>query len=157
MPTDPRPQEISRWFKHGRRFAGKNVPTVDSIERYEETWVQWWKAGQPRWRDTNNWPFERGDATGEDWGHLLDGGKDGLFLIVVSLACWVYAGSSSEQSKLDEAIVDVTWVLDGLITRLSADATTSDTPPATSSTTQRRVRTNPSQYGRSAKRARLQE
>ena len=156
MPTDPRPKEIPIWFKFGRRFAGKSVPAISSIEEFEAKWVEWWTAGQPQWRDIQNWPFAKRDATRNDWGHLLEGGKDGMFLVVVSLAWWVCAQDSPEKSKLDEAIEDVTWVLDCLITRLSADATASD-PPVTPSSTQRRRCTSQTTTSRAAKRIRLQE
>ena len=92
MPTGPRPSEVSSWFKNGRPFVGKNVPNIDSIKTFEAKWITWWSAAQPLWQDTKNWPFVKGKATAKDWGHLPDGGKDGLFPIVVSLAWWGAGG-----------------------------------------------------------------
>ena len=65
-----------------------------------------------------------------DWGQLSSGGKDGLFVIVVSLAWWVHAqGSVADDSKVDNAISDVSWVMRHLITSLIADEAARDTPP----------------------------
>ena len=154
MPTDPRPKEIPIWFKCGRRFTGKNVPVISSVEEFETKWVEWWTAGQPQWRDIQTWPFAKREVHGNDWGHLLEGGKDGMFLVIVSLAWWVCAQGLLEKSRLDDAIEDVTWVLGCLITHLSADATTSD-PPATPSPTRRGRRPSSATTSRAAKQIRL--
>ena len=168
MPTGPRPSEVSSWFKNGRPFVGKNVPNIDSIKTFEAKWITWWSAAQPLWRDTKNWPFAKGKGAAKDWGHLPDGGKDGLFLIVVSLAWWVYA-RGPEESKLDDAIADVTWVIETLISYLSTDTTTSsdaatssdtstseDSPLATPSPPERKKRPKPTKTGRATKRARVE-
>ena len=157
MPKVFRPNEISWWFQIGRRrFGEKNIPTIDSVEEFEASWIKWWTAGQPEWRDTEDWPFEMGDATGKDWCNLPDGGKDGIFVVIVSLAWWVCARGSSGGRKLDEALTDVTWVLDGLISYLSTCAITPDSPPA-SPPTQPRKRPAPTKTYRATKQARLQE
>ena len=110
------------WFKHGRRqFGKKNIPSISSLQDFEDKWIQWWSAAQPQWRDTRNWPFEKGDIIGE-WGDLLDGGKDGLFLIIVSLGWWIQAQDPTKEPKVNNAIMDVSWVTDKLVSRLTADA-----------------------------------
>lgn len=132
MPKTFRPDEVSWWFQHGRRgYEGNNIPTISSIGAFETSWIKWWKAVQPQWRDTQNWPFEKDDATGKDWGNIPNGGKDGIFVIVISLAWWVSAPGSSGGSKLNEALDNVTWVINCLIRYLSTNATASDSPPAT--------------------------
>jgi len=118
--------------------------------------VQWWSKIQPQWRDTGSWPFPQEDATGEDWGHLLEGGKDGLFIVVVSLAWWIHARILLERSKVADAILDVAWVITNLVSRLSADATTSNSPPVTPSPTPRRKRTE-STTTRTSKRLRSEK
>jgi len=73
---------------------------------------------------------------------LLDGGKDGLFLIVVSLGWWISTQGLSEESKTTEAVRDVTWVIENLVSCLSTDAAAPDSPISCSATppTQRRKR-----------------
>jgi hypothetical protein len=145
MPTDSRPQEFLWWLKRGRGFIGKKLPSIDSVEEFEIQWVQWWLEAQPNWRDTQNWPLGKGEITGKDWGDLLDGGKDGIYLVIVSLAWWIHARDSSSESKLNKAIEDVSWVLNGLLSSLTTDAATRKRHPT------------PATTGRAKKRARLQE
>ena len=144
------------WFRVGRRLFGKkNIPRIESVQVFEEQWVKWWSAAQPQWRETQTWPFERVNAAGLDWGQLLNGGKDGLFLVVVSLGWWVHAHDPSEDSELSEAIADVTWVLKSLVSYLAADAITgSESPPNTPSPTPRRKRHDSVKAGPPAKRIR---
>jgi hypothetical protein len=61
------------------------------------------------------------DAVGLDWGDLPNGGKDGLFVVLVSLGWWVLARDPSKDSKVDEAIADVAWVIGTLVSFLSSD------------------------------------
>jgi len=94
------------------------------------------------------------DVVGQqDWGDLPNGGKDGLFLVVVSLGWWIHARDATKDSKVDDAIVDVTWVLDNLVSLLSADATNpdSDSDFDSGSVLDSRVPSSPTQ---SVKRAR---
>lgn len=63
---------------------------------------------------------------GGDWGDLLNGGKDSLFLIVLSLGWWIDIQDPSEELKVDDAIEDVTWVIDNLVAFLWADAVNPD-------------------------------
>lgn len=88
--------------------------------------MAWWSAAQPKWRDTSDWPFAQEGADGRDWGSLADGGKDGLFLALVSLGWWVLARDPSKDSKVEKAIEDVTWVISELVSSLSIAVTQSE-------------------------------
>lgn len=93
--------------------------------------MAWWSDVQPEWRDTSDWPFSQDNVVEHNWGDLPDGGKDGLFLVVVSLGWWILTRNPSEGSRLDEAIKDVAWVINNLVSFLYVDATVgSDTMPA---------------------------
>ena len=130
LPTDPRPGELGWWFRFGRRLFGrKHMPTIESIPEFEGLWVGWWSAAQPKWRDTTTWPISRDEGDIQEWGQLSQGGKDGLFLVVMSLAWWIHAQHSVPNCKLSDAITDVSWVLDHLITSLSVKATICDSSP----------------------------
>ena len=123
MPKKPRPKEISWWFQIGRRhFTEKGLPKIKSIKEFELKWTQWWSAAQPLWRVTQDWPFEKGGIVDKDWGKLPIGGKDGIYLFVVSLAWWIHARDPAEESRVDEAIGDVSWVLENFLHRLAAAA-----------------------------------
>lgn len=77
-----------------------------------------------------------------DWGNLPNGGKDGLFLIVVSLGWWILL-DPPENSIIDDAIADVAWVIDNLVSLLSAEATNLDSNSDSDSTPNPRVARSP--------------
>lgn len=119
--------------------------------------MAWWSAAQPKWRDTSDWPLVQENADGRDLGSLADGGKDGLFLAVVSLGWWILARDTSQDSRVHEAIRDVTWVIGELISHLSVAATTdSDTMESSilPSAPVRGKRPTPTKIGPSSGRAR---
>ena len=128
LPVKSRPNEIAWWFKHGRRRLStpKDLPHIESVQEFENEWVQWWSEIQPEWRDTKDWPFAQEDAVGRCWGHLPKGGKYGLFLIVISLGWWIDVRDPLEASKVDAAVADVSWVLKNLVTVLIGSVADSD-------------------------------
>lgn len=141
MPTSPRPEEVGWWFRIGRRLFGrKNIPEIKSIPVFEDLWMRWWSAAQPEWRNTNSWPFSRDEAAVHDWGTLLLGGKDSLFLVVTSLGWWIHARDPAADSKVDDAISDVSWVIKQLVSSLSADTITRSPSSSPSTTTRQRPR-----------------
>jgi hypothetical protein len=85
--------------------------------------MKWWAEMQLEWQDIQDWPFVQNDNGVGDWGCLVEGGKDGMFVVVVSLSWWILAQDPSENSRLHGAIADVTWVLNHLIIALSTEAT----------------------------------
>jgi hypothetical protein len=101
--------------------------------------VQWWSAAQPEWRDTSSWPFLR-DQAAEDWGGLALGGKDSLFVVVITLGWWVHARDPAADSKVDDAISDVSWVMKNLVSSLAADAITRSPSPNSPATPSQRPR-----------------
>ena len=154
LPLGSRPEEFIMWFKHARP---NTTPDIGSVRGFEKRWIRWWSAIQPEWRDTEVWPFRQEDTTGQrDWGNLPNGGKLGLILVVTSLGWWIHVKNRSEDlaaqdsedsaqdsedsevdvsedSKLDDAIADVTWVIDNLISFLSIDAIDVGAPSHTDS------------------------
>lgn len=82
-------------------------------------WKLWWGELQPAWRDTTQWPPARDRATkGTDWRCLQQGGPNGLYLVIVSLAWWFRAvldKESRQQKEVFEAMKDVGWVLKNLV------------------------------------------
>jgi len=130
IKAKPRPDQIGWWFKHGRRqFIERSIPEIKSLENYERVWFKWWTAMQPEWRDVDSWPFSQDEGDINDWGNLIHGGKDGLYVVVVSLAWWVHARDPVKESLLDDAIADVSWVLDQLVSSLLSSTTTAKSAP----------------------------
>ena len=85
---------------------------------------------------------------------MLEGGKDGLFIVVVSIGWWIHARDPSDESKVDDAILDVAWVINNIISCLSAEAIGSNSPFTTPSTAPRRKRTESTKASHSSKRLR---
>ena len=124
-----RPSQIGWWFRHGhRRFDEKHTPAIVSVEIYGRSWLEWWKGCQPDWRkDAHSdwesescWPFSQDLEGIGDWERFLHGGKDGLFLVIISIAWWIHATGDSEDPVLDSVIADVSWVVKHLIFTLSS-------------------------------------
>ena len=126
---------------------------VKSVKSFEDKWIQWWSVIQPEWRETRNWPFAQEDSTGKDWGDLPRGGKDGLYIVVVSLGWWIRARDPLEDSKVDGIITDVAWVIDSLISLLSTDTTDTDSTPEPPPATPPRKRSGSVKVGPPRKRA----
>ena len=75
---------------------------------------------------TDQWPFNREvDHTTYDWTPLLQGGPNGMYLVVVSLGWWLLAASKAadekpaEWAQVEEALADVEWVLGHLLSFLT--------------------------------------
>ena len=131
------------------------MPNIKSIEEFEGLWVQWWTAAQPKWRDTGSWPFSQDEVAG-DWGtKLSSGGKDGLFLIVMSLGWWARASDPAVECKLRAAINDISWVMKQLNTSISARAIARPSSPDPPAPSLRRQKQHPTSEKPSGKHPRV--
>lgn len=96
--------------------------------------VKWWTKAQLEWRNVEYWPFSQDDTGTGDWGDLFSSGKDGLYIFIMSLSWWVHTLDPGADPKVYKAISNVSWVMEHIITSLSADAIVSNSsPPATPS------------------------
>ena len=92
------------------------------LRPYSAMWKSWWKILQPDGRDVSQWPFPRDADTNCNWTSLLQGGVNGLYLIVVSLGWWIVAASKVAEDKPVEwqqaadVMDDVDWVFECLLT-----------------------------------------
>jgi len=121
-------------------------------------WISWWTALQPEWRIAYDWPFPQHVSVDDSWDNLLIGGKDGLFIVIMSLGWWCIEDAKSEgdgrASQLKAAISDVSWVLSHLVSAFSADELTfypSSSPTRSSSPVPQVTK----KVGRPNKRSRL--
>lgn len=153
LSTSSRPDQVGWWFRIGRRAFDK-VPLIPSLNEYQRLWIAWWTALQPEWRVAGSWPFPQSSSADDPWEDLLIGGKDGLFVVVMTLAWWSikFADADGDPSHLEAAISDVSWVLSNLISVLTTeDSAPSPVEPLPS---ERRFQTIP-KVGRPNKRHRL--
>ena len=124
-----RPEEVSAWIK-ARSYKPELIPFIPDVASYHEKWTTWWASCQPAWRQNKGWPLPRDDSSGGNWS-LKTGarGQNGLFLVVISTTWWASSiQSEADWISFDEAVDDIRWVIDQVITTLSA--LPAPTPPA---------------------------
>lgn len=85
---------------------------------------------QPQWRGVDEWPFSRED-TNCDWSPLLQGGVNGLYLVVISLGWWILAAWKVNEEKPAEwtQVIDVLRDVDWVFERLLLQARRAPSPP----------------------------
>ena len=119
LPHKQRPIEVDSWLKD----AGGAYPVVSDTVAYAESWRLWWIECQPKDRATAQWPLPREPLSMVQWGRLMNGGKHGVFLFVVSLSWWVKSSEPAPSSPgLAAAIRDLNWVLHQLTDALTTPA-----------------------------------
>jgi hypothetical protein len=120
MPTKNRPGEIAIWLKNGRRTHSNQMPAIDNPKEYGDRWNAWWWGMQPSWRDPDL-PFDMpSEASAASWSHLLCGGPNGILLVILALGWWMKYGTETGSSPIEEAAIDVTWVLAQLMQAFDA-------------------------------------
>ena len=111
------PKQVGWWFCIGC-CNFKKIPNILSLQKYRELWVCWWTSLQPPWRHMTNWPLPRSSSTDGPWNDLLIGGKDGLFVIIMTLSWWINKSANKGVGcslQLKEAVADMSWVLSKFI------------------------------------------
>jgi hypothetical protein len=99
------------------------MPEVNDPKEYGDRWNAWWWSMQPSWRDPES-PFDMpSEASAGSWSHLICGGPNGLFLVILALAWWMKysTGTNLSPSPIEEAAADVTWVLAQLKSAMDVD------------------------------------
>lgn len=118
--TDIRPKEIGVWMRSRRTWI--NVPITDN-DAFEQAWWSWWYALQPEARKlgtgSDAYQHMSAPAAEMDWKGLKKTGKNGLPLVMISLAWWGQAlnevlsggrtlsGQASSEEGWRRAVVDV--------------------------------------------------
>jgi hypothetical protein len=94
------------------------MPEVNDPKEYGDRWNAWWWSMQPSWRDPESPSHMPSEASAGSWSHLLCGGPNGLLLVILALAWWMKSSARTNSSPIEEAALDVTWVLDQLMSAL---------------------------------------
>lgn len=99
-------------MQHLRRDFLKS-PTITDVGAYGQQWWLWWGALQPEWRTSEERCFCRSPLGQFDT--LMRPGKNGMFLILLSLCWWADAlDLPTEDPSWRNAMNDVAWVLSQL-------------------------------------------
>ena len=122
LPTVGRPEEVAQFIRSRRQYSKVPVLTTAKLRPYAASWTRWWKALQPKERGVDQWPFSRGvNDAACDWAPLLQGGPNGLYLVIASLGWWLVAASRvadekvAEWTQVQDAVSDVEWVFERLL------------------------------------------
>ncbi|TDL18310.1 hypothetical protein BD410DRAFT_694254, partial [Rickenella mellea] len=88
LGTTERPVEVHVWLKSGRNIA--SIPQFDDISEFASQWRKWWTSLQPAVRIPSpaGWPLLRPTNGDIDWSRLRYGGRNGLFIVIVTLFWW---------------------------------------------------------------------
>ena len=108
LPAKGHPPEVDQWLKDQTSGCMSLLDTAG----YAEAWMGWWIGSQPPGRAAATWPFSREPLLSIQWGRLLNGGKNGIFLFVMALSWWAKSlGPTTSSPDLTGAVADVEWVL----------------------------------------------
>lgn len=113
LSSEFRPEEVKIWMKNHRQY--EKLPKIKSPTQFAVTWKKWWASLQPSVRTADGaWPLPRVEPVDPtDWNVVAKGGGNGFFLVVLTLAWWLWAVMHENMSMIDvlEAVEDVSWVL----------------------------------------------
>ena len=126
MPTEYRPEEVRVWMKKHRSF--EKLPTHIKSSQFAVAWKQWWMYLQPpcRMLADGSWPPPQNvPEDPSEWDRVARGGNNGFFLVILTLAWWLYAVAQegSDMEDLEHAVKDVSWVLQQVTAYLRAKST----------------------------------
>ncbi|KAF7974575.1 hypothetical protein HWV62_11950 [Athelia sp. TMB] len=97
LSTQGRPHKITKWIKEAHK--AKDMPDITiSIDRFGREWQEWWSNLQPT-LDANRQPDDARDIS--LYSGLRKAGKNGLFLVIVSLVWWGAAAAHLGEEKMD--------------------------------------------------------
>ncbi|TDL16538.1 hypothetical protein BD410DRAFT_697070, partial [Rickenella mellea] len=107
LPSTGRPAELANWCK--RKNAAE--PTITDASAFGTQWRKYYTSLQPVGRDTDVWPLSKIKADGVDWSPLLQGGRKGIYSLLISLSWWQKAATTRKERLLvEESVKDAHWV-----------------------------------------------
>ncbi|KAJ7662940.1 hypothetical protein B0H14DRAFT_2280556, partial [Mycena olivaceomarginata] len=102
-PAGKRPKEVGDWVSRARKYT----PVIANADAFGNGWWVWWLDINPAWRGDTR-PLLRGTGP---WDCLDLHGQNGFLNVLVSLKWWRDA-MSGPSPDWEDAVADVTWVLD---------------------------------------------
>ncbi|KAH7917656.1 hypothetical protein BV22DRAFT_990801, partial [Leucogyrophana mollusca] len=85
------PKEIGLWIKCSHPLRLQLCKVADTL-LYVKAWHTWWRTMQPTWRKTDTNPdsplrqLDNQEFGG--WSDICRGGKNGFFMVILSLVLW---------------------------------------------------------------------
>ncbi|KAG1789260.1 uncharacterized protein HD556DRAFT_1447110 [Suillus plorans] len=119
LGCEHRPVEVHWWISRGR----KGKPTIPNLASFITQWWSWWLALQPEWRSCQAPTLTTcailPHTDDGSWDRLNKPGANGMLSVVATLKWWA-DNTDGKDSRWQEAVDDVMWVLDRLIASRSA-------------------------------------
>jgi hypothetical protein len=114
LQTKYRPAQVTKWINNGRKYDSQ--PNISrELKSFMISWWKWWTVLQPPSR-RNGAELSREVVNGELWAEIRKGSQNGLFTVILCLAWWQRAASTSAQIKeFKVAVEDVIWVMDQIL------------------------------------------
>ena len=124
-----RPAEVTSWLKS---HEDPNVHIPDATA-FGASWIAWWIDCQPASRSSNaGWPAPQVELQRPDWGKMLYGGKNGLFLFVMAISWWANVVDPTQPlPDFSHAATDLKWVLEQLNKCISSPSAPKPAPEST--------------------------
>jgi hypothetical protein len=106
-----RPTQVQGWIARART-GGPNPALVD-VFAFASQWWKWWMALNPEWRKTGVTDGERLRKSGEgEWGSTVQTGPNGMLNVLICLRWWRDVIDETELGAWEEALKDVSWVME---------------------------------------------
>ncbi|TDL14296.1 hypothetical protein BD410DRAFT_706153, partial [Rickenella mellea] len=89
LDSTARPEEVSGWLKRGQKLHV--VPEIVDVADFAMHWRKWWTLLQPADRVPSTpagWPLLRPTTANIDWSRTRRGGRNGLFVVMLTLIWW---------------------------------------------------------------------
>lgn len=83
-------------------------------------WWEWWAGLQPAWRECDDRGIPVIGGSG-DWNALRAPGKNGLLIVLLSLAWWREAATNATMQRWTAALADVAWVIQSMAAQALQD------------------------------------
>ncbi|KAF7967194.1 hypothetical protein HWV62_35596 [Athelia sp. TMB] len=108
--NEARPKEIAHWIKSNRLFD--KPPAYH--DKYGDSCLAWWMHLQPLWRkNEGDLPHAIYACDDGDWGALRKSGKNGLFMVLLSVAWWA-RGVGKVLPVWSNMVIDIRRALDSM-------------------------------------------
>ena len=124
-----RPTEVALWVK-SQEDPNVHIPNISA---FGASWIAWWIDCQPAIRSSNSgWPLPQVELQSSEWGKMLYGGKNGLFLFVMAMSWWANSIDPTQPPPdFCQAIADLKWVLEQLTNCIHSPPAAEPAPEST--------------------------
>ena len=120
MTTKNRPPQVAWWTSRGRKYD--RPPEVGRPKEFASSWRKWYITMQDSERG-DKWPLAKDDDRTYNWTELTKGGRNGFFMLLLTLVWWQKAlRTPAEHKEFDVVLDEVDWALTRIVAELDMKA-----------------------------------